>query len=56
VGRGIRGAFRPAKASVLRNAAPVYLGFFMTGKLIEKKLVETKPSGLVYFDPFPKSR
>jgi len=39
-----------------KDAAPVYLGFFMDGKLIEKKLVETKPSGLVYFDPFPKSR
>ncbi len=34
------------------DAAPVELGFFMDGKLLHKMMVETKPSGLVYFNPF----
>ena len=28
------------------------LGFWMDGKLLSSKLIETKPSGLVYFNPF----
>jgi mono/diheme cytochrome c family protein len=35
-----------------KDAAPVTLGFWMNGALIETKQVETKPSGLVYFNPY----
>ena len=35
-----------------QDAAPVTLGFWMNGDLIASKTVETKPSGLVYFDPY----
>jgi mono/diheme cytochrome c family protein len=35
-----------------RDAAPVTLGFWMDGALLATKTVETKPSGLVYFDPY----
>ena len=31
---------------------PVLLGFWMDGKLIHTQLIETKPSGLVYFNPY----
>ena len=34
------------------DAAPVKLGFWMDGKLLATKMAETKPSGLVYFNPF----
>ena len=34
------------------DAKPVMLGFWMDGKLIGSKMVETKPSGLVFFDPY----
>ncbi|HLK64597.1 MAG TPA: DUF1592 domain-containing protein [Bryobacteraceae bacterium] len=34
------------------DAKPVKLGFWMDGKLLTTKMVETKPSGLVYFDPY----
>src|SRR5688572_16264335 len=34
------------------DAAPVTLGLWMNGALIASKTVETKPSGLVYFDPY----
>ncbi|MBY0506509.1 MAG: DUF1592 domain-containing protein [Bryobacteraceae bacterium] len=34
------------------GAAPVKLGFWMDGKLLTTKMVETKPSGLVYFNPY----
>jgi mono/diheme cytochrome c family protein len=34
------------------DAKPVQLGFWMDGKLLTTKTVETKPSGLVYFDPY----
>jgi hypothetical protein len=34
------------------DAAPVTLGLWMNGALIATKTVETKPSGLVYFDPY----
>ena len=35
-----------------RDAAPVTLGFWMDGTLLATKTVQTKPSGLVYFDPY----
>jgi mono/diheme cytochrome c family protein len=35
-----------------RDAAPVTLGFFVNGELLASTPVETKPSGLVYFDPY----
>lgn len=35
-----------------KDAAPVEMGFWMDGKLIHKQTVETKPSGLVYFNPY----
>jgi hypothetical protein len=35
-----------------RDAAPVTLGLWMDGALIASKTAETKPSGLVYFDPY----
>ena len=35
-----------------RDAAPVTLGFWMDGALLTTKTVQTKPSGLVYFDPY----
>jgi mono/diheme cytochrome c family protein len=35
-----------------KNAPPVTLGFWMDGKLVQTKSVETRPSGLVYFDPY----
>jgi mono/diheme cytochrome c family protein len=35
-----------------KDAAPVTLGLWMNGALIATKTVETKPSGLVYFDPY----
>jgi len=34
------------------DAKPVMLGFWMDGKLVGSKMVETKPSGLVFFDPY----
>ncbi|MGA2724113.1 MAG: DUF1592 domain-containing protein [Bryobacteraceae bacterium] len=34
------------------DAKPVKLGFWMDGKLIGSKMVETKPSGLVFFQPY----
>jgi len=35
-----------------KDAAAVTLGLWMNGVLIASKIVETKPSGLVYFDPY----
>ena len=35
-----------------KDAAAVTLGVWMNGTLIASKAVETKPSGLVYFDPY----
>jgi len=35
-----------------QDAAPVTLGFWMDGELLASKTVETKPSGLVYFNPY----
>ena len=40
---------RPARRV---DAAPVTLGFWMDGKLLATQTVETKPSGLVYFNPY----
>ena len=34
------------------DAKPVKLGLWMDGKLLGGKMVETKPSGLVFFDPY----
>jgi len=34
------------------NAKPVKMGFYMDGQLLNTIDVETKPSGLVYFNPF----
>jgi hypothetical protein len=34
------------------DGKPVTLGFWMDGKLLASKPVPTKPSGLVYFDPY----
>ncbi|MBZ5618897.1 MAG: DUF1592 domain-containing protein [Acidobacteriia bacterium] len=35
-----------------QDAKPVQLGFWMDGRLLTTKMVETKPSGLVYFNPY----
>jgi cytochrome c553 len=35
-----------------KDAKPVAMAFYMDGKLLHSKQVETKPSGLVYFNPF----
>lgn len=34
------------------DAAPVMLGLWMDGELLATKQIETKPSGLVYFNPY----
>ncbi len=34
------------------DAKPVEMGFWMDGKLLQSMPVETKPSGLVYFNPY----
>jgi cytochrome c553 len=38
------------------NAAPVKLGFWMDGQLLNTITVETKPSKLVYFDPYSEEQ
>jgi len=38
------------------DAKPVMLGFWMDGKLLHSMQVETKPSGLVYFDPYSEEQ
>ncbi len=38
------------------NGAPVKLGFWMDGKLLHTQMAETKPSGLVYFNPYSSER
>ncbi len=38
------------------NGKPVMLGFWMDGKLMESMPIETKPSGLVYFDPYSEEQ
>ena len=38
-----------------KDAAPVKLGFWMDGRLLQTVEVETKPSNLVYFSPFSET-
>ena len=38
------------------DAKPVQMGFWMDGKLIKTISVETKPSGLVYFNPYSEEQ
>lgn len=38
------------------DAKPVTMGFWMDGKLIHSMKVETKPSGLVYFNPYSEEQ
>jgi len=38
------------------DAKPVTLGFWMDGKLLQTMPVETKPSGLVYFNPYSEEQ
>ena len=38
------------------DAKPVTLGFWMDGRLLKTITAETKPSGLVYFDPFSEEQ
>ncbi len=38
------------------NGKPVKLGFWLNGKLIHTQMAETKPSGLVYFNPYSVER
>ena len=38
------------------DAKPVTLGFWMDGKLLHTMQVETKPSGLVYFNPYSEEQ
>src|SRR5688572_27657302 len=35
-----------------KDAKPVTLGLWVDGRLVQTKLIETKPSGLVYFNPY----
>jgi hypothetical protein len=39
-----------------KDAAPVTMGLWVDGKLTHTMPVETKPSGLVYFNPFSEER
>ncbi|HMC61844.1 MAG TPA: DUF1592 domain-containing protein [Candidatus Solibacter sp.] len=38
------------------DSKPVKLGFWMDGKLLQTMPVETKPSGLVYFNPYSEEQ
>ncbi len=38
------------------EAKPVTLGFWVDGKLVQTLTAETKPSGLVYFDPYSEEQ
>ena len=38
------------------DAKPVTLGVWMDGKLIHTSIVQTKPSGLVYFNPYSEEK
>jgi hypothetical protein len=38
------------------DGKPVALGFWMDGKLLHTQMIETKPSGLVYFNPYSAER
>jgi len=39
-----------------KDAAPVVLAFYVDGKMVQSMEVETKPSGLVYFDPYSEEQ
>jgi hypothetical protein len=39
-----------------KDAKPVMMAFWMDGKLLTTMPVETKPSGLVYFDPYSEEQ
>ena len=39
-----------------KDAAPVTLGLWVDGKLAHTQQIETKPSGLVYFNPYSEER
>jgi mono/diheme cytochrome c family protein len=39
-----------------KDAAPVTLGLWIDGRLVQTTTVETRPSGLVYFNPFSEER
>jgi mono/diheme cytochrome c family protein len=39
-----------------KDAAPVTLGLWVDGKLTHSTTIETKPSGLVYFNPYSEER
>jgi hypothetical protein len=49
----LRFALQGERAS---DAAPVLFGFWMDGKLIHSMMVDTKPSGLIYFDPYSEAK
>jgi len=38
------------------QAKPVKMNIWLDGQLVESRMVETKPSGLVYFDPFSEEQ
>jgi hypothetical protein len=38
------------------GSKPVKLAFYMDGKVLQTIMAETKPSGLVYFDPFSEEK
>jgi mono/diheme cytochrome c family protein len=46
----------PAKADAPVDAKPVTMGIWLDGKLIKTIPVETKPSGLVYFNPYSEEK
>ncbi|MEP7354509.1 MAG: DUF1592 domain-containing protein [Acidobacteriota bacterium] len=39
-----------------KEGEPVLFGFWMDGKLIHSMMVDTKPSGLVYFNPYSEAK
>jgi mono/diheme cytochrome c family protein len=39
-----------------QDAAPVTLGLWVDGRLVQTKVIETKPSGLVYFNPYSEEQ
>lgn len=39
-----------------KDGEPVQFGFWMDGRLIHSMTVDTKPSGLVYFNPYSEAR
>jgi len=39
-----------------KEGEPVLFGFWMDGKLLHSMMVDTKPSGLVYFNPYSEAK